>query len=186
MNKDHSTHPHKPFPILIGSQEIYRGRVVTLRVDTIEVPSGNVRREVVDHPGAVVVVPVDAGGRILWVRQYRYAAGRALLELPAGTLEQGEEPEATARRELPEETGFAASNWQRIGGFYSAPGFCTEYLHAYSATELRPETAQGDEDEDIEVVPLSMEESLALIDKGEIEDAKSIAGLMLYLRKHPA
>src|SRR5215210_3081848 len=150
-----TSEPQKPFPILLSSREIHRGRILTVRVDEIELESGHsVRREVVEHPGAVVIVPIDGDGRVLWVKQYRYAAGRALLELPAGTLEQGEEPEATARRELPEETGFAASDWQRIGGFYSAPGFCTEYLHAYSATDLRPETAPGDEDEDIEVVPL--------------------------------
>lgn len=178
-----TSHPHEPFPILIGSQEIYRGRVVTLRVDTIEVASGNVRREVVEHPGAVVIVPVDSEGRILWVKQYRYAAGRELLELPAGTLEHDEDAEACARRELAEETGFAASAWKPVGGFFSAPGFCTEYLHAFIATDLTPESAEGDEDEEIEVVPLSLEESLARVDTGEIEDSKSIAGLLLYLRK---
>ncbi len=178
-----SSHPHRPFPILIGSQPIYEGRVISLRVDDIEVKSGlNVRREVVDHPGAVVILPIDADGRILWVRQYRYAAARALLELPAGTLEKGETPEATARRELVEETGFAAAAWQSLGGFFSAPGFCTEYLHAFAASDLTPEHADGDEDEDIEVVPLTLDESLARLDAGEIEDAKSLAALMLYMR----
>lgn len=178
------SHPHRPFPILIGSQPIYQGRVVSLRVDEIEVASGhNVRREVVEHPGAVVVLAVDGGGRILWVRQHRYAVGRDLLELPAGTLEHGESPEETARRELPEETGFAAASWQRLGGFFTAPGFCTEYIHAYLATDLTPEQAQGDEDEEMEVVPLSLEESLARIDSGEVEDAKSIAAVLYYLRR---
>ena len=130
-----TSHPHKPFPILIGSQEIYQGRVINLRVDEIEIKDGlNVRREVIEHPGAVVIVPVDRDGRVLWVRQHRYAAGRELLELPAGTLEHGETPETTARRELPEETGFAAGSWQKLGGFFSAPGFCSEYLHAFLAT----------------------------------------------------
>ena len=179
-----SSHPHKPFPILIGTQHIYDGRVVRLRVDEIEVKSGfNVRREVVDHPGAVVIVPIDGEGRLLWIRQYRYAAGRELLELPAGTLEKDETPEATARRELVEETGFAAAAWRRLGGFFSAPGFCTEYLHAFQATDLTPAHADGDEDEDIELVPLSLDDSLARLDAGEVEDAKSIAALFLYLRK---
>jgi ADP-ribose pyrophosphatase len=178
-----SSHPHKSFPILIGRRHIYRGRVISLRVDEIEVRSGtNARRDVVDHPGAVVMLAVDREGRILWVRQHRYAAGRDLLELPAGTLEVDEEPESCARRELAEETGFAADTWQRLGGFYSAPGFCTEYLHAFAATDLREEYADGDEDEDIEVVPLTLDESLARLDAGEIEDAKSISTLLLYLR----
>jgi ADP-ribose pyrophosphatase len=179
-----SSHPDKPFPILIGSREVYQGRVINLHVDEIEVAPGlNVRREVVDHPGAVVIVPVDGEGRVLWVEQHRWAAGRRLLELPAGTLEEGEEPEACARRELAEETGFAAAAWQRLGGFFSAPGFCREYLHAFTARELSPEEAEGDEDEDIEVVPLTVAESLARIDAGEVEDAKSLAAFFLYIRR---
>jgi ADP-ribose pyrophosphatase len=173
----------KPYPVLIGSQEVFEGRVISLRVDEIEfAPGKNVRREVVSHPGAVVIVPVDAEGRILWVRQPRWAAQRNLLELPAGTLEPGEEPEATARRELVEEVGVAATEWRRLGGFFSAPGFCSEYLHCYLATGLHADYADGDEDEDIEVVPLTLEESWALIDAGELEDAKSLSGMLLYLR----
>jgi ADP-ribose pyrophosphatase len=179
-----SAHPDKPYPILIGSREVFEGRVITVRVDDIEVNNGlNVRREVVVHPGAVVILAVDDQERILWERQYRYAAGRHLMELPAGTLEAGEDPESCARRELIEETGFAANEWRPLGGFFSAPGFCTEYLHCFLATSLTPEEADGDEDEDIEVVPLTLEESLAMIDRGEVEDAKSLAALHLYLRK---
>ncbi|MPZ48165.1 MAG: NUDIX domain-containing protein [Dehalococcoidia bacterium] len=173
----------KVFPVLISSRDVYAGRVIKLRVDEIEVKPGlNVRREVIEHPGAVVIVPVDDEGRVLWIRQHRYAAGRELLELPAGTLEPDEAPEATARRELVEETGFAAAEWQRLGGFYSAPGFCGEYLHAYLAMALTPESADGDEDEDITLEPLSVEESLARIDAGEVEDAKSLASILLFLR----
>jgi ADP-ribose pyrophosphatase len=179
-----TSHPHHPRPILTGTTPIYQGRVINLRIDEIEVAPGlNVKREVVEHPGAVVIVPIDAEGRILWEKQYRHAAARVLLELPAGTLEPSEEPEATARRELAEETGFAAATWQRLGGFYSAPGFCEEYLHAFVATDLTPEEAEGDEDEDIEVEALTLEESLARIDAGDVEDAKSLAALFLYLRK---
>ena len=179
-----SSHPHKPFPILIGSRDIYDGRVIKLRVDEIEVKPGmNVRREVVEHPGAVVIVPIDNEGRILWERQYRYAAGRHLMELPAGTLEPGEEPELCARRELIEEVGFAAADWQLLGRYFTAPGFCTEYMHCFLATNLTPEYADGDEDEDIEVVPLTIDATLALIDSGGVEDAKSLAAIHLYLRK---
>ncbi|HXH21135.1 MAG TPA: NUDIX hydrolase [Dehalococcoidia bacterium] len=175
------------FPVLVGSHDIYRGRVVNLRVDTIEVADGeNVRREVVEHPGAVVLVPVDSEGRLLWVRQYRYAVDRELLELPAGTLERGEAPEACARREVAEETGFEAGSLEMLGSFFTAPGFCTEYMHAYAATGLTPaRDAHADDDEDIQVEPLTIEEALARIDEGAIVDAKSIAALFLYLRKHP-
>ena len=179
-----SAHPDKPYPILIGSREIYEGRVISLRVDEIEVKNGlNVRREVVVHPGAVVVLAVDEQERIIWERQYRYAAGRQLMELPAGTLEAGEDPEQCARRELIEETGFAGATWELLGRYFSAPGFCTEYMHCFLATGLTPEEAEGDEDEDIEVVPLTLEESLAMIDRGEVEDAKSLAAMHLYLRR---
>jgi ADP-ribose pyrophosphatase len=179
-----SAHPHKSYPILIGSQEIYRGRVINVRVDEIEIANGrDVRREVVEHPGAVVIVPVDAEGRIHWVRQYRYAAERTLLELPAGTIEAGEEPLACAQREIQEETGHSAASWTLLGRFFTAPGFCTEYMHAFAATGLSTAEAHPDEDEDIEVVTLSLEESLARIESGEVEDAKSIAALFLWLRK---
>jgi ADP-ribose pyrophosphatase len=181
------TAPGRRFPVLIGSQEIYQGRVVNLRVDTIEVADGlNVRREVVEHPGAVVIVPVDAQGRILWVRQYRYAVGKELLEMPAGTLEHDETPEACALREVAEETGFQAASLEPLGTYYSAPGFCTEYMYTYAATGLSPATgAHADDDEDIEVEPLSVEESLRRIDAGDVIDAKSLSALFLYLRKHP-
>ncbi len=179
-----STHPHKPFPILINRRTVHSGRVIEVQVDDVEVRDGlNVRRDVVRHPGAVVMLAVDSEERILWIRQHRWAAGRDLLELPAGTLEKGEGPEACARRELAEETGFAATNWQALGGFYSAPGFCDEYLYAFAASDLTPEQANGDDDEDITLEPLTLDETMARVEAGEIEDAKSLATLMLYLRK---
>jgi ADP-ribose pyrophosphatase len=170
-------------PTLVSTQEIYKGRVLTLRVDEIRVPVGIVKREVIEHPGAIVILPIDNEGRILWITQHRWAAQRVLLELPAGTLEAGETPEETARRELPEETGFSATDWESLGGFYSAPGFCEEYLYAFVATNLSPLYAKGDDDEDIHVVPLTLEETYARIDSGQVEDAKSLATLMLYLRR---
>lgn len=177
--------PGRRYPVLIASDEVHRGRVVNLRVDTIEVSNGtNVRREVVEHPGAVVIVPIDTEGHILWIRQYRYAVDQVLLELPAGTLERGEDPQACARREVAEETGFEASTLEALGRYFSAPGFCTELLHAFAATGLTPATdAHQDDDEDIEVVPLTMEESLARVDAGDVIDAKSLAGLFLYMRR---
>ena len=174
----------KPVPRLVNSREIYEGRIISVRSDDIELEDGNVvRRDVVDHPGAVVIVPVDREGRVLWVSQYRYAAGTTLLELPAGTLEEGEEPLECARREIQEETGFSASDWTAMGGFFSAPGFTSEYLYAFAATGLAEAEAHPDEDEDIDVVPLSEAEALAKIDAGEVEDAKSIAAFFLWLRR---
>ncbi len=172
--------------VLVDSQDIYRGRVIKVRVDTIAIGGATYKREVVEHPGAIVLVPTDAAGRILWVRQHRYAVGRELLELPAGTVEKGEETVACAGRELAEETGFEAARLEALGGFYSAPGFCTEYLHAFAASDLRPAPdAHADEDEDITVEPLTVAESLARIEAGEVIDAKSLAAFFLYLRKHP-
>lgn len=180
----HQPAHHRRFPILIGTQEVYEGRVINLRVDTLEVANGhNVRREIVEHPGAVVVVAEDADGRILFVRQHRHAAGKELLELPAGTLEAKEEPEACAQRELIEETGYAASVWRRLGAFYTAPGFCTEYMHVFAASGLEAATADQDEDESITLEPLTLDEALARIDGGEVEDAKTIAAIHLYIRK---
>ena len=177
------TSPEPGFPRVVSSTAIYQGRVIDVRVDEIEIAPGRVfKRDVVSHPGAVVIIPVDAEGRILWITQYRYAAGKVLLELPAGTLEEGEQPLACAQREIVEEVGFAAAAWHDLGGFYSAPGFCSEYLFAFLATDLREDHADGDEDEDITVLPLSLEETYARLDAGEIVDAKSIATLLLYLR----
>jgi ADP-ribose pyrophosphatase len=175
------------YPALISRRTIHKGRVIEVQRDEVEVREGlRVQRDVVRHNGAVVMLAFDAEGRILWIRQHRWAANRDLLELPAGRIEEGEEPAVCARRELAEETGFAAAQWQALGGFYSAPGFCDEYLHAFAATDLTPEEADGDEDEDITVEPLTLDETMARIEAGEIEDAKSLATLMLYLRKQGA
>ena len=168
----------------LSTRRLYEGAVVKLRVDRVRMSKGpEVIREVVEHSGAVTLVAVDTEGRVLLVRQHRHATGRALLELPAGTLEQGEEPAACAARELEEETGFRAGRLERLGGFFMAPGYCTEYIHAYLATDLEPGSAGGDEDEDIEAVALPLDEVFHLIETGELEDAKSLAALLLYLRR---
>lgn len=166
-----------PFRVT-NSKRIYQGRVINLRIDTLEVGEGKtVQREIIEHPGAIVVAAVDDQRRVLLVRQYRHAAGGTLLELPAGTMEGGEDPADTAARELQEEAGFAASEMVPAGGYFSAPGFCTEFLHLFIARKLTPHRLLGDEDEEIEVeaVPLDMVRGLIL--SGAIKDAKTIAGL---------
>lgn len=168
----------------ISSKSIYEGRVVKLRVDTVELPGDRTStREIVEHRGAVVIAALDGEGNVLLVRQYRKPVEQELLELPAGTLDPGEEPEACAWRELQEETGFRAEKLEKLGGFYSAPGFCTEYLHLFLATGLQPSPMAADDDEDIRVVPTPLVQVPGLIFSEEIRDAKSIAGLLRILRE---
>lgn len=168
----------------VQSTRIYEGKVVSLRVDTVEFTDGRrSTREVVEHRGAVAIVPVLDNGDILLVRQYRYAVGASLLEVPAGTLDGGEEPLACADRELQEEIGYRAARFERLGGFYVAPGYDTEYIHAFLATGLTASRLASDEDEEIETVPLPLAEALAMIEGGEIIDAKSICALLLYARR---
>jgi ADP-ribose pyrophosphatase len=168
----------------ISSQRVYEGRVVNLRVDTVELPDGRTsQREIVEHRGAVVIVAVDHQGRVLLVRQFRKAVEQELLELPAGTLDPGEGAQACALRELQEETGFQAGKLESLGVFYSSPGFCTELLHLFLATELRPGHLSGDDDEDIEVIAVPLAHIPQLIASGEIKDAKSVVGLLRVLRE---
>jgi ADP-ribose pyrophosphatase len=149
----------------------------------VSFPSGaRGERVVVSHGGATVILAVDDQQRILWIRQNRYAIEKVLLELPAGGLEKGEAPDVCAARELAEETGYTGTVTP-LGAFFTAPGFCNEKLYAFLATDLRPESAIGDEDEEIELVPLTLEESLARVDAGEVEDAKSLSTLFLYMRQ---
>jgi len=168
----------------LSSRRLYEGAVVRLRVDRVRMPSGREAvREVVEHSGAVTIVAVDREGHVLLVRQYRHPTGRSLLELPAGTLDRDEEPEACAARELAEETGFRAGRLQRLGGFFVSPGYSTEYIQAYLATDLEPGSAGGDDEEEIQVLALPLVEVLRLVEAGELEDAKSLAALLLYLRR---
>jgi len=168
----------------LHSQRIYEGKIVNLRVDTVELPSGKkTKREIVEHGGCTAIVALDSEKNVLLVRQYRKAVERMLLEIPAGGIEPGEEPLEGARRELEEETGFSAERWEHLSVFYTSPGFCTEFMHLYLATELQPAERAADDDEHIEVIRVPLKKSLELIDSGEICDAKSIAGLLLALRK---
>lgn len=165
----------------VESQEVFKGKKFKVRVDTItDRPGHTYRREIVVHPGAVVMVPVTKDGTILLVRQWRRAAGKVLLELPAGTLEEGEDPLETAKRELQEEIGFRSNNITPLGGFFSAPGILTEYLHLYLAEDLVASQLDPDENEELDLHEMTLEEALAKVESGEIEDAKSICGLSRY------
>ena len=156
---------------------VYDGNLVDVTVEVW----GDREREIVEHPGAVAIVAVDAQGAVTLVRQLREPARAELLELPAGTLEEGEEPLATAKRELAEETGLHGGRWSKLGSFYTTPGFCREYMHVFLAEGLDAGEAQPEADESIELVRVPREELEARL--AEIEDAKTIAGLLLYLRQ---
>ena len=166
-----------------SSRHVYRGRVVSLRVDELDVGGGrSIRREVVEHAGSVTVIAFDERGHLLLVRQYRHPVGKELLELPAGTFDPGDDPETCALRELQEETGYRPGRLERLGGFYLAPGYCTEYHDVFLATDLAESRLAPDEEEHIELVRLPLEEALSMVEAGEIEDAKTAAALLLYLR----
>ena len=164
----------------IHSKILLNGRVFDVRQDQVRLPNGTlIQLEIVDHPGAVVLVPVDASGNIWLIEQYRHAAGADLVELPAGVAEAGETIENCAHRELREETGMSASTIQRIGEFYIAPGYSTEYLIIFLATDLHTDPLTGDEDEFIQVKPTPIDQVFALVDSGQIRDAKTLAALLL-------
>jgi len=168
---------------VISSREIYRGRIISLRVDEIRLPSGRTTtREIVDHPGAVVIVAVDQSDRVILVRQYRAAVAKFTLEVPAGTREPNETPEFCARRELTEETGMTAKTWQRLVNFYSTPGFTNEYLSVFVATDLEVAGGHPEEDESIQREWVDLAAIPGMISAGEICDAKTIAGLLCYLQ----
>ena len=170
--------------ITLYSRRIYEGKIVNLRVDTVELPSGKeTKREIVEHAGCTAIVAIDSGKEVLLVRQYRKPVEKMLLEIPAGGMEPGEEPLECARRELEEETDFSAERWEHLATFYTSPGFCTELMYLYLATELKPSMRDADDDEHIEVVRVPLRKTLELIASGEVCDAKSIAGLLMALRK---
>lgn len=169
----------------LSSHLIYEGRIFDVTVDRVELPHGRVAElEVVRHDGSVVLIPIDDHGRILLVRQYRYAADRFLWELPAGSLESGEDPDSAAARECHEELGLIAGRLERLLTLYPTPGFCTETMTYYRATALRPPgpddaPAHQDEDESIEVGAFTLDEIRAKVTRGEIADLKTVAALAL-------
>ena len=170
-------------PKLLSRETVYSGRLFDVNLDRIQMAGGVLAlRETLVHPGAVCMVPVTEAGALLLVTQYRHAAGQRLLELPAGTLEDGEEPPAAVARELQEEVGQFPEAIASLGGFYVAPGYTTEYIHLFVCSALRPSRLEGDEDEDIEVEVRTLAEALGAIDSGEICDAKSVIGILRWAR----
>ena len=160
-----------------ASRTVYDGKLFDV---TLERWGGH-DREIVEHPGAVAIVAVDGDEMVTLVRQRREAARKRLLELPAGTLEEGESPLESARRELEEETGLSGGAWRELAAFYTTPGFCREHMHVFLAEGVEPGEPRPEDDEDLELVRWHVREIPARI--AEIEDAKTLAGLLLYLRE---
>jgi ADP-ribose pyrophosphatase len=159
------------------SRTVYDGKLFDVTVERW----GEHEREIVEHPGAVAIVAVDGDGMVTLVRQRREAARKELLELPAGTLEKGESPLESAKRELAEETGLTGGAWRELGAFYTTPGFCREYMHLFAAEGVEPGEASPEADEELEPVRWRVAEIASRL--AELEDAKTLAGLLLYLRK---
>lgn len=168
----------------IHSQEIFNGKIIKLQVDEVKLPNGKMaKREIVKHPGAVGIIPITSDGKILMVEQFRKPLERSLLEIPAGKLEQGEEPDITAARELEEETGFRANQLDYLTSFYTAPGFSDEVIHLYIATDLEKveNPLPGDEDEFVDLLEVDLESAATFVDEKRIYDAKT-AYAVLYLQ----
>ncbi|MBI5832530.1 MAG: NUDIX hydrolase [Armatimonadetes bacterium] len=166
----------------LGGERVYEGRVVKLDVDQVRLADGTEScRELIRHPGATIIVPINAAGQVVLIRQWRYCVGGELLEAPAGTLDHvGEDTLACAQRELAEETGLAAREWTALGSFYTTPGFTTEVIWAFLARDLYPvEGFEQDFDEQIEVAPIAWAEAMAMARRGEIRDAKTLSALFL-------
>jgi ADP-ribose pyrophosphatase len=159
------------------SRLVYDGKLIDVTIERW----GDREREIVEHPGAVAIVAVDADERVWLVRQLREPARKELVELPAGTCEDGEEPLETAKRELREECGLTGGEWQELTAFWTTPGFCREYMHVYLAEGVEAGEADPDDDENVELVHWPVEELESRL--GEVEDAKTLAGLLLFLRR---
>jgi ADP-ribose pyrophosphatase len=166
----------------LSSRKVFEGRAVKLRIDTVKLPSGReTTREIVEHEDCVAIVALDAADNILLVKQFRKPVEKELLEIPAGGIDPGESPEDAVRREMREETGFLPRKVEKLGGFYSTPGFCTEYLYLYLASDLELKPLQAEDSESISLVRVPLAEIPGLISSGTICDAKSIAGLLTFL-----
>jgi ADP-ribose pyrophosphatase len=168
---------------IIRSEPIFKGKIIDLSVHEVELPNGRLaKREMVKHPGAVAIVALDENQNVLLIKQYRLGAGQVLIELPAGTLEPDEDPAACADRELREETGYRAANLERVGGWFMAPGYTTEYMHLFVASNLTHDPIDADEDEFIELVRVPFTEALAMVERGEIMNSTGVAGLLRAAR----
>ena len=170
-------------PEILASEEVYAGRLIRVVRDTVREGEKTYVREVVGHPGGAAVLPVYADGTVVFVKQYRHPTRKYVLELPAGKLDPGERPAETAARELEEELGLVPGRLEQLSEFYTTPGFCAERLWVFLATDLRETARRHEEDEIIEVVRLPFARALAMVASGEIEDAKTIIGLLLAARR---
>jgi ADP-ribose pyrophosphatase len=167
----------------LNSKRIFEGKIINLRVDEVKLPNGKITtREVVEHPGGVSVVAVTDEGKLLLVKQYRKPAEEIILEIPAGKLEKGEDPETCAKRELSEETGYEAGYLKHLLTFYTTPGFSNERMYLYFAKDLKKVKIHPDEDEFLEVVEYSPEELWQMILQNMVKDAKTIIGVLYYLK----
>ena len=176
-----------PFELL-KSEPILQARAFKIRRDTLKTPDGReTKYDIVEHVGSVIIIPVDADGNLIFVRQYRHAAGLDMLELPAGTRDHDEPYEDSAGREIREEIGMAAGKMEKIGNFYLAPGYSTEFMAVFLATELREDPLEADEDEFLKVEKMTVKKAIEMAERGELPDAKSLAALFLarpYLEKY--
>jgi ADP-ribose pyrophosphatase len=168
---------------VLNSKTVYKGGHIEVREERVIEPAGHeCSREIVVHPGAVCIVARPTPDEVILIRQYRHAAGRELVEIPAGTLHAGEDPRECAIRELEEEAGYLASNMVERARFWTTPGFTTEFMYLYEASGLKKTQINPDEDEVIEVDIVSRSTALQMIDDGRIQDAKSILGLLRVLK----
>jgi len=166
----------------LSSKVVFEGRALKMRVDTVRTVDGRrSTREIVERSDCVAVIAVDAEGNVLLVNQFRKAIEKELLEIPAGGIDAGEEPEAAVIREMREETGFRPQKLKKLGGFYSSPGYTTEYLYLYLTTDLVPDPLSAEDTVGIEVVPVPLAQIPALVTSGKVQDSKTIAGLLFYL-----
>ncbi|HJN15113.1 MAG TPA: NUDIX hydrolase [Armatimonadota bacterium] len=177
MTEAPKTHPSQK---LLASNELHEGYRITVRLDTLELEDGTeVTRDVIVHPGAVGIVPVLPDGSVILIRQWRHAPATELLEIPAGTLEPGEPPIETARRELIEETGYEAGSMEPVTSFYTTPGFTDEVLHVFIARDLKAVPMDLDDGEIIEPITVGRAEAMAMCRDGRIQDAKTMIGLLM-------
>ena len=168
----------------MATKHIYKGKVVTLNVDTVTLPNGvTIDLEIVRHPGAAAVVPSKDDGTVVLIKQFRHAAGGFIYEIPAGKLHPGEDPVHCAARELEEEIGYIAGRLERLTSIWTAPGFTDEVIHIYEARGMTVGKQQLDRDEVLEVLEVSLDEALKMIESGKIRDAKTIVGLQLVGRR---
>ncbi len=164
----------------ITTETLYDGKIVRLERDLALLPDGSEAvREVVRHPGGVGVVAVDDEGFVYLVRQFRYPFSKSTLEIPAGKLDRGEDPEKAGARELMEETGLRAEKMEKLGSFYASPGFCDEEYHIYYATGLTQGKSNPDEDEFVECERIALDGLISMIERGELKDAKTVIGILM-------